>query len=74
MKLYAATTRAVTINPRKEISAALLPIVYINTDLWTRKVSGDKFIGEVSFCVAELHAILGAFVNEKVKTHGKNTH
>ena len=74
MKLYAATTRVVTINLRKEISAALLPIVYINTDLWTSKVFGDKYIGEVLFCVAELHAIWSAFVNEKVKTNGKNTH
>ena len=73
MELYAATTRVITINLRKKISAALLPIVYTNTDLWTSKVSGDKYIGEVSFCVAELHAILGAFVNEKVKTRGKNT-
>eukprot|EP00904_Undaria_pinnatifida_P011834 jgi/Undpi1/7781/HiC_scaffold_23.g10254.m1 len=45
VELYAATPRVVTINLRKEISAALLPIVYINTDLWTSKVSGDKYIG-----------------------------
>ena len=74
VELYAATARVATINLRKEISAALLPIVYINTGLRTSKVPGDKYIGEVSFSVAELHAILGAFVYEKVKTHGKNTH
>lgn len=48
VELYHATIRAVTTELLKEIRAALLPIVYTNTDLWTSKVSGDKYIGEIS--------------------------
>ncbi|CAN0144047.1 unnamed protein product, partial [Scytosiphon promiscuus] len=46
VELYHATIGAVTADLQKEIRAALLPIVYINTDLWTSKVSGDRYIGK----------------------------
>lgn len=44
--MYLATTRAHNAKMQPLIRNALIPIIYILTDLWTSEVTGDKFIGE----------------------------
>ena len=46
VELYAATAKKFNATLQAEIRAALIPIVFINCDLWQNKVSGEKFIGE----------------------------
>lgn len=46
VELYAATTKKFNAALQREVRKALIPIVFINCDLWQSKVSGEKFIGE----------------------------
>lgn len=46
VEMYAATTRAFNSELVKDVRRALIPILYLNCDLWTSRVSGEKYIGE----------------------------
>lgn len=48
VELYAATTQTFNETLIKDVRRALSKILFLNCDLWTSKVSGEKFIGKSS--------------------------
>lgn len=46
IEMYAATLDKFKSNMLEAVHAALLPIIYVNVDLWKSKFSGEKFLGE----------------------------
>lgn len=46
VEMYAATTERFNKQILKDVHRALVPILYMNCDLSTSKVSQDKYIGE----------------------------
>ncbi|CAN0580139.1 unnamed protein product, partial [Laminaria digitata] len=45
-EIYAATCQSFAASMLKTIRAATIPIAHANVDLWTSKVSGEKYIGD----------------------------
>ena len=46
VELYAATIGKFNTALAKDVRKAVAKILFLNCDLWTSKVSGDKYIGE----------------------------
>ena len=46
VELYAATIGKFNTALAKDVRKAVAKILFLNSDLWTSKVSGDKYIGE----------------------------
>ena len=46
-EIYAATVRDFNKSMQQTLRNADIPIMYVNADLWTSKISGLKYLGEV---------------------------
>ncbi|CAN0044929.1 unnamed protein product, partial [Ectocarpus sp. 12 AP-2014] len=53
VEMYAATTEKFNRQILKDVRRALVPILYMNCDLWTSKGSQDKYIGVRIFYMTE---------------------
>ncbi|CAB1117218.1 unnamed protein product [Ectocarpus sp. CCAP 1310/34] len=61
VEMYAATTRAFNSELVKDVRRALIPILYLNCDLWTSRVSGEKYIG-VRVCYMNENMVIKSFM------------
>ncbi|CAM9198236.1 unnamed protein product [Hapterophycus canaliculatus] len=62
VELYAATTQKFNTTLLKDVRRALNKILFLNCDLWTSKVSGEKFIGEYSVFYMDEKMIMRTFL------------